>query len=130
MSDTYFLVIGIIISAIGLFILGIRLRMLVSCRERIDATVTGVSVESNVIRGSTVHSYHPKYSYTVDGKTYKGTAAFSSLRENKYNEGDVFRVYINPKNPELVRFSRHFGLFIAGLCITAFGALLVVSYFL
>lgn len=130
MGDLYFLIFGIVVSLVGIVILALKIRVWTVCRKKVDATVTGVKTETNRVRGSTLYTYYPQISYTVDGKEYKETAPFSTVNANKYNAGDTMRIYVNEKNPELLRFKGRIGLFIVGLVVLAVGQLFVILYFI
>jgi len=68
----------------------------------------------------------------LDGKTYKGTSPFSTLRVDKYKLNDTVEIFVNKKKPGQYRFKGKNGvLFLfAGAIITAIGLLFVILYFI
>lgn len=129
MPDEFFLIFGIIVSLIGLAVTLVKTRDLLKCKMKVEASVTGLKKESQIIRGSTVHTYRPKFSYTVDGKEYKDTAPFSTVRESKYRPGDSLTLFVSASDPKLYRFKGRNGLLFFGVAVLAVGLLFVVLYF-
>ncbi len=130
MSDTFFLVFGIICSLIGLLFVFIHFSLTLSCRTKVTATVTGLETDSTPVRGSKVYSYRPKFSYTVNGVTYSGVATFSTNIKDKYSVNDSLEILVSNKNPENYRFRGRFGSLIGGIIVLAIGVLFVVLYFI
>lgn len=130
MGDVFFLIFGIIVALVGFIILYFKIKVMVCCREKVIASITSVSSESHMIRGSTLHTYRPNFSYTYDGKKYKGSAPFTTVKENKYNKDEPLEILIDRKNPELYRFRGRIGMLISGTIIFAIGLLFVILYFL
>lgn len=130
MGDTYFLIFGIVVAALGALLAWVKIKVLISCRTPVNAEICRIKNESTKIRGSTVHSYRPVYLYSFGGKEYKAEAPFSSVREKKYNIGDCMQILICEKNPDLYCFRGRLGMLFAGLIIFAIGMVFVVAYFL
>lgn len=129
MSDTYFLVFGIVVALIGLVVLILYFKTFCLCRKKVTAEIVCVKEEQMTLRGSTIHSYRPRFSYNVDGKEYFGDAPFTSVKESKYNEGDPLEVIISESNPELFRFRGRIGGLITGIIMFCVGGLFVFLYF-
>lgn len=129
MSDTYFLIFGIVVSLIGLALIVLHIRTVSSCGERIIAQINNLKVQRTVIRGSSVYSYCPEFIYTVNGKTYQGTADFSTYRKNKYQVGDPLEIYYNYNDPEQYRVKGRCTMLIWGVIILAIGLPFVILYF-
>lgn len=125
MSDTYFLVFGIIVSLIGIALIVIHFRDLINCREKITATISNLKVEKVSVRGSSVSSYCPKFTYEVDGQTYNGIATFTTNTKNKYKVGDGIEICYNSKNPGQYRMPGRFKSLVFGIIIAAIGMLFV-----
>lgn len=130
MSDTYFLVIGIFIALIGLFLIILRLIHYFTCSLRVESKITGLEETRTMIRGSTIRHYHPVCAYTVEGRELSETAPYSSRDKAHYTIGDTVIIHVNPKQPELVRFSYFNSSIIFDLVILAAGLTLVICYFL
>lgn len=130
MSDKYFLFVGIILALISLFLLVLKVISLFKCSQRIEGHITGTEDMKTLLRGSTIHHYHPVCEYEVNGEKFAETAPYSSRNEEKYKKGDTVIMYMNPKNPRDVRFPYFDGSIIVDLAFLAMGITLVVCYFL
>ena len=97
MSDLFFLIFGIIVGVIGLMILIVELYTFIMCRERVEAKVVDLKVQSNFIRGTVVHMFSPIIAYELDGKQYTGVSPFSSRFESKYPIDSTMVVFANKK---------------------------------
>lgn len=128
--DTFMLIVGIILSCGGLLVLVFKAVDLFTCSQRIEAEITGVKTEKTLVRGSTVYTYHPKYRYTADGKSYTGTSPRSSLKENAFEAGGTLTLYVNPKKPESVRYPGFDGLALFAALAFCAGTILVICRFL
>lgn len=130
MPDLYFLIFGIVIGLIGIIIVILKIRVFTACRIRVNATISSIQTESTLIRGSTLHTFRPKLSYTVNGKTYRTACPFSTVREKKYSVGDTMSIFVSPSVPDLIRYPGRVGLFITGIILFGIGLLYVILYFL
>lgn len=128
MSDTYFFIFGIVVAIFGLLQVFFQLRKLTSCKNKITATVTSLKTDSIIVRGSTVHTYSPEFSYEFNGNTFTGTAPFSTTKKDKYSPGEPLTVYIDTDNPAEYRFGGEIGKLIGGIVLLAIGLLFVVLY--
>lgn len=129
MSDWYFLVFGIISAVIGLILIALKIKVIASCRVKTVATISALHIEKTLVRGSTVRTYYPVLTYSYDNESYTCTAPFSSVRANKYKEGEQMIMYISSDNPELYRFPRRLGMIFTGLIFLSVGLLFVVLFF-
>lgn len=129
MSDTYFLIFGIIVTLIGISLIVIHFRDIFSCRECTFGKITKLKVEKTTLRGSTVSSYRPEFTYTVNDKSYNGIASFSSHNKDKYKVGDDLNICYSSKKPERYRMKGKCKSLTFGIVITAIGLLFVVLYF-
>ena len=130
MSDTYFLIFGIVVAILGLFIVIGQVRMLCLCRTDMDAVITSVKKETTKVRGSSIHSFRPQFSYSVNDKQYEGTAPFTTKNKDKYKSGDMLKILISAAHPELYRIKGRVGLLIAGVIILGVGLLFVILNFI
>lgn len=128
MSDTYFLVFGIIVALIGLLQIFFQVRKLSSCKKKVTATITSLKTDSIIVRGSTVHTYSPEFSYEFNGNTFTGTAPFSTTKKDKYTPGEPLTVYIDNDNPSEYRFGGKIGILIGGIVLLAIGLLFVTLF--
>lgn len=129
MPDLYFFFFGLVCFMIGLLLLAIKIYIIASCRDKVNATITSIKKDKTIVRGSTVYMYIPKFSYSVNGKDYKGTASFSTFSKEKYKEGDTLPIYVSHSNPGNYRFKGRYGMFIWGLLFSSIGLLFMVLYF-
>ena len=130
MSDLFFLVVGIIIAAIGLLLIMVKVLTYIKCTVPINATVVKLEKEYTFFRGVEHTHYRPVVRYVVDGKSYTQTAPFRTLRKTKYAIDSKMEICYNPKNPEEIRFVGHpFPLHI-GTVFLFIGAVLIWCCFL
>lgn len=129
MTDIYFLVFGCVCIAAGLLICFLKALSLRKCRTRVEAEITSVKVQSIPLRGSKVYTYSPVITYKVDGRTFNGTAPFSSAKKEKYAVGGVLPILVNPSNPGEFRFEGRVGTLFAGGIILAIGLLFFILSF-
>lgn len=130
MSDLYFLIFGIICALIGGVLIVLNIHMIFGCRMKIYAAITAIKRESTVIRGSTVHTYRPAFTYTVDGSTYHGTCPFTSFKKEKYAVGDALQIFVSKADPSQYRFKGKIGLLTAGMILLGIGLLFIILYWL
>lgn len=129
MSDVFFLVVGIIISGIGLLLITAKVMNYIKCTVSINATVVKLEKEYTFFRGVEHTHYRPVVGYIVDGKSYTKTAHFRTYRKTKYPIASEMKIYYNPKNPEQTRFVGHPFPLPLGLVFLFIGAVLIYCYF-
>lgn len=130
MNDTYFLIVGIVLTIIGALMLASVLVSRVKCKTAVEAVVSRVSVKKSYLRGKTYKFSTPVFTYTFNSKKYTQKANISTLKTGKYTAGDTFTVYIDPKNPAAMRFGTNIGVIVCGALFLAAGLILTVCYFL
>lgn len=89
------------------FIMGIYMGIIrkFQCSHRISAHYNGA--RANTVRGHT--TYTPEFSFTYNGEHYLNTSGecFSKRKLNKrFQIGESYPIYINPKNPNCLCVSR------------------------
>ena len=130
MSDTFFFVVGIMITAIGLLLLTAKLLTYIHCTVPQNATVVKLEKEYTYFRGVEHTHYRPAVRYVVDGKSYTVEAYFRTYRKTKYPIDSEMKIYYNPKNPEQMRFVGHLFPLPIGLVLIIVGAVLISCCFL
>lgn len=125
MSDTFFLVVGIILTGIGLLLLAAKVRTYVLCTVAVHAAVVKLELEYTHFRGVEHTRYRPVVGYTVDGKTYTEEAYFRTYQKTKYPVGSEIEIRYNPNNPKEIRFVGHPFPLPMGLALLFLGAALV-----
>lgn len=99
MSDTFFVVIGIILDGIGLLLLMAKVMTYIKCTVPINATVVDLEKEYTHLRGAEYKHYRPVVSYTVDGKSYTEKAYFRTYRKTKYPVNSVIEIFTTRQDP-------------------------------
>ena len=107
MGDLFFLVVGIIIAAIGLLLIMAKVLTYIKCTVSMNATVVKLEKEYTFFRGVEHTHYRPIVEYIVDGKSYTEEAYFRTYRKTKYPIDSEIKICYNPKNPEEMRFVGH-----------------------
>ena len=130
MSDTFFVVVGIILDGIGLLLLIAKVMTYIKCTVPINATVVDLEKEYTHLRGAEYTHYRPVVSYTVDGKSYTEKAYFRTNRKTKYPVNSVIEIFYNPKRPEEIRFVRHLFPLPLGLMFLFIGTVLIWCSFI
>lgn len=130
MSDTFFLIVGLILTGISLLLLAAKVRTYITCRVPINATVVRLNKEYTQYRGVEHIHYRPVVEYVVDGKHYTEEAYFRTRRKAKYPVDSQMRICYNPKNPGEMRFVGHLFPLPMGLVLLFIGATLICCYFI
>ena len=130
MSDTFFFVVGIVLTGIGLLLLAAKGMTYIKCTVPIHATVIKLEKEYTFIRGAERSHYRPVVRYVVDGKSYTVEAYFRTILKTKYPVGSEMRICYNPVNPKQMRFVGHLFPLPLGLVFLGVGIVLIWCYFL
>ena len=130
MSDVFFLVVGIIIAAIGLLLIMAKVLSYIQCTVPVKATVVRLKMDYTSFRGIAYTFYHPVVEYVVDGKSYTQKAYFRTCLKTKYPIGSQIRICYNPKKPKEMRFVGHLFPLPLGLVFLLIGAVLIFCFFL
>lgn len=129
MSDTYFLIVGIILLSFGILAVIAIIYNKLSCTEKVTATICKVNKSKFFWKGKNIISYQPVFEYKHSGNDYKTTATFSTHDKSKYQYQSKMDILINPKKPNLIYVKKRIGLFISAIVDIAFGIALIVLYF-
>lgn len=130
MSDTFFLIVGIIFAFIGLLLITAKVMSFIKCTVPINAAVVKPEKEHTYFRSVEYTHYRPVVKYVVDGKSYTQKAYFCSLRETKYPINSEMKIYYDPRDPEKIRFVGHMFPLPMGIVFLLIGAVLIYCYFL
>lgn len=126
----FFLVVGIILSGIGLLLITAKVWTYIKCTVPINATVVKLEKEYTFLRGVEHTHYRPVVSYAVDGKNYTEEAYFRTYRKTKYPVNSEIKICYNPKKPEQMRFVGHLFPLPLGLVFLFIGTVLIWCCFL
>lgn len=130
MSDTAFLIIGIIIALLGTLLAYFRVKHRISCSKKITATVRSVEKKSYERRGRTRYEYLPVFSYSVNGKNYTSKGGKTFWNKEKYKIGNEYEIRYDPNSPDKISNGISvFSLFCDFLLI-AFGTVIIFCYFI
>ena len=130
MSDTFFFVVGIVLTGIGLLLLAAKVMTYIKCTVPINATVVKLEKEYTFLRGVEHTHYRPVVRYVVDGKSYTEEAYFRTYRKTKYPIDSEMKIYYNPRNPKEMRFVGHPFPLPLGLIFLSIGGALIFCFFL
>lgn len=126
----FFLVVGIVLTGIGLLLLTAKVMTYIKCTVPINATVVKLETDETYFRGVKHTYYHPVVEYIVDGKSYTQTAPFRTYRKTEYPIGSKMKICYNPKKPEEMRFVGHLFPLHIGTVFLFIGAVLIWCCFL
>ena len=130
MSDKFFLIVGIILSAIGILSIVSGIISKIKCSEPVEGTVTHLKDKSYYHRGITTHDITPTVAYTYNGKTYESKAPASTSDKNKYRVGGRIKVFVNPKRPGEFKLKNTLLPYVFGVILLIPGVILIGCYFL
>lgn len=130
MSDVFFLIVGIILTGIGLLLAVIKIWVCIRCSEPTIATVAKLEKEYTFFRGIEYTHYRPVVKYVVDGKTYTETAHFRTYLKSKYPVDSEMKICYDPNAPAMMRFVGHPFPLPLGLAFLAVGVVLIWCSFL
>lgn len=119
------LIIGVILCAVSVSIAVTTFR----CKEKVSAVMVSYGFEQ--FKAHITSS--PIFTYTYEGKIYKGSAAESLSQKyalKHYKEGETYTVYLMKKNPKYFKLSRkihalELSLFAIGVSLIVAGATLL-----
>ena len=130
MSDTFFFVVGIVLTGIGLLLLAAKVMTYIKCTVPIHATVVKLEKEYTFLRGVEHTHYRPVVMYVVDGKSYTEKAYFRTSRKTKYPIDSEMKINYNPKNPKEMRFVGRLSPLPMGLVFLFIGTVLIRCCFI
>ena len=126
MTDSAMIIIGSVITIIGLLFVVAFATSRAKCKTRTQATVSRLATKSIKLRGRTVTDITPIFTYTVNGKEYTYKAEMSTTNRKRFTVGQKEFIYINEKKPEEARFGNNLGFLLFGICCVLVGALFIV----
>lgn len=124
------LIVGSVLSLIGvLFLLG-EIFGMASCTQRITARVIRMEKDKGSYWRGT-YRYYPILAYTVNGKEYTSKdKASPTRRENKYKVGGEVTVKCNPEKPEQFRTGAKVSTYLISIVLLAVGITFIVCNYL
>ncbi len=131
MSDTFFLIVGIVLTAISVLLIVVTIMQRIECSSKTTATVVSIQKKKlSYHRGKTYYQYYPIFSYQVDGKEYNTRSDWPTQYRLKYKVGDEVIIRYNPKSPESISVGVKVLSLVCDILFAIFGIMLVVCYFL
>ena len=127
MSDTTFLIIGIVLAVLGaLMLLGTIGRNL-TCSQKVTAKVVEMRADESGYWNGTLPHY-PTFTYVVNGREYTVESKEYTRSMNKYRVDEETIIWCNTKDPEEIRLGVSIGGFFAALVPLIIGGLLIYVY--
>ena len=130
MNDTFFLIVGIILSAIGVLFIVSGVLSKIKCTEPAEGFVVRLNDKTHYHRGITTHTITPVIKYTYNGNTYESEANTSTSNTKKYYVGGRVQILVNPNNPEQFKLGKAIAPYVLGVIMLIPGVLLIWCYFL
>lgn len=125
MNDTAFLIVGIVLAAIGILYPALTLRRRAACKASVTATVVKVEKKTHYVGDRTEYKYLPTFSYTVNGKEYITPSDLETMNRLKYKEGGEVVIRYNPASPESICVGKKVFPYVGGGLLLLFGAALI-----
>ena len=120
------IIIGSVITIIGLLFVVAFATSRAKCKTRTQATVSRLATKPIKLRGRTVTDTTPIFTYTVNGKEYTYKAEMSTTNRKRFTVGQKEFIYINDKHPEEARFGNNLGFFLCGFVFILIGTAFIV----
>lgn len=130
MGDTFFLVIGVILSIFGLLSIVSGFYANKNCTAIVDAKITELKDKTSYYKGVTTHNFSLVISYVLNGNTYESKVNDSTRDGEKYHMGKTITVMVDPKHPERMLLKKTISQFVFGAILLIPGVILVWCYFL
>lgn len=130
MPNLYFLIIGIVVLLIGLILLLFRIILMLKCNFKVDATITKISKNKTMIRGSSIVKYNPVVTYEFNNEKFECNTPYLSKDKEYYKIGEKLPILINKNDPKIYRFPKIISPLIFGTIIALIGLTFVILYFL
>ncbi len=130
MSDNFFLIVGIILSVLGLLSIISGILSKIRCTVPVEGIVSDLKDKTFYHRGITTHDITPTVKYDYNGKTYESKAATSTSNTKKYRIGASVRILVDPKSPESFVLGKPVFPYVFGVILLLPGVFLIVCYFL
>ncbi len=127
MSDTFFLIVGIILAILGALIFIASISRDVSCSRQMMAKV--VKVERDGTRHwKGTYPYYPTFSYLVNGQEYNIKSDTYTRSHTKYKVGQEVMIHYNPKSPEQIRLGVQISSYLFSIVLMGIGGVLIGIY--
>lgn len=127
MSDTFFLIVGIVLVVLGVLMLWGTIGRNLTCSQKVVAQVVEIRVdESGYWKGTMPH--YPTFTYVVNGREYTVESKEYTRSMNKYRVGEEAIIWCNPKDPEEIRLGVSIGGFFVALVPLIIGGFLIYIY--
>lgn len=130
MSDTYFLIVGILLVVFGVLLIigGISANM--KCNTLVKGVIVNLIEKSHYHRGIITHEITPVVRYTYNGRKYEKKSEQPTRDTEKYRIDDSIDLLINPDMPEEFLLHRTIFPFVMAVVLMLPGLLLIYCYFL
>lgn len=122
------IIIGVLFAIFGCLLLISFFISILTCRNRIEASVSKIEKRPFYLRGSSLSFYTPIFKYIIDNKTYIQKADVSTLNKNKFVLDKRIIIYVDKKNPKKMRINNNLNFLILGFVILVVGILIMYLY--
>lgn len=127
MSDTFFLIVGIVLALIGGLIFAAAVSNTRSCSRKLTGRVVRVEWD-NTRHWKGTYPHYPVVSYTVDGREYTVKSSTYTRVSTKYKVGQDVIIRYNPQKPDEIQVGIDLSSYIVGTIMLVVGAVLIGIY--
>ncbi len=130
MSDTAFLVGGIVMTLLGGLSLFATISTIITCKCEVEAKITSLKYREKYWRGRASLQYTAELSYLVNGVSYEGKLVFSTPKSEFYRKGNQLKIRYNPKKPQMIHRKGDGAAtsLLLGILLFGFGVFILVIY--
>ena len=123
------IVLGIILTIIGLLLLFAFSQSRIKCKTETEAIVVKIIEKKHFYKGRTVKDCTPVFAYTVNGKKYTAKWDHSTSDPKKFTVGQKLTIFTDADHPESIRCGNNIGYCITGIVFALLGILIIVLVF-
>ena len=120
------IVLGSILLIIGGLLIISFILCKTKCRTKVEATVSEIEVKKTPLRGTTLKQYTPIFAYMLNGKKYTAKAEIATCKKEMFFIGQNITIFVNPNNPESVRYAHNWGFLLTGIALALVGGLIFI----
>ncbi len=129
MSDTFMLIVGIVLAVIGVLILAAVISSTRACSQKVSGKVVRVELD-NTRHWRGTYPHYPIVSYVTDGKEYTVKSGTYTRISTKYETGQDVVVRYNPKKPDEIRVGLDLSSYIVGAIFLLIGLGIICIWFI
>lgn len=96
------------------------------CRTKVEATVSKIEVKKTPLRGTTLKQYTPVFTYMLNSNKHTVKADILTSKKEMFFIGQSITIFVNPNNPESVRYAHNWGFLLTGIALALVGGLIFI----